>query len=656
MRHLLTHGVAFLCSIVLVAGASSAAAAADGEGRRVHHVDCRATGGGANGSPTHPWRTLDQVNSLALDAGDRLVFARGSRCTGTLAPKGAGRPGHPLVIGAYGEGAKPVIDGAGAPDAVLLHNTEWVEVSGLEITNAGNPGRNKRGVHVLLDDYGTGTHYWLTDLVIHDVLGDDTKHTGGSAGILFSVTGSTVETRFDDVRVEGNTLRTVDREGIYFASSWNNRPVITDYNPAGPRWLPATRVVVRGNTLEDLGGDGIVLTATDGALVERNVVRGFQRRSAGYNAGIWPWNADHTVFQYNDVSGGETTRDGMAYDVDEGSFGTVFQYNYSHDNAGGFFLVCTAGGTLGDAVIRYNISQNDRFRGIETCSGSFDDVRFLNNTIYIAPGVSQTVVNENTAQRHEIAFRNNVVVKEGTGKATFALRSGAVTVSDNMLHNIAGAPANPGGGTADPLLTGRGTATGIGDAGAAYALHADSPALGAGAALPDIGDRDFSGNPVPPDTAPSIGAYNGPGVEGARPTPVEASPVTPLLSNSGFENGLTGWATRNAASVADAHEGTKAARLTAPAGGFATAEQSVTGLRPATRYVLSAWIRNDGGSTVLGAKGFGGAATSASVSDNEWTLASVEFTTGTTGSTATVFCYREQPGTAVCDDVTLRAL
>ncbi|MGW8884947.1 right-handed parallel beta-helix repeat-containing protein [Streptomyces sp. NPDC055749] len=508
-----------LC-VLLTLGTAAPAAAAHGEGRTVHHVDCRTADGHRNGSADRPWNSLKQVNSLPLKAGDKVLFARGSRCTGTLAPRGAGAEGNPLTIGAYGTGAKPVIDGAGAPDAVLLRNTEWIEVSGLEITNAGAPGRNKRGVHVVLDDYGTGSHYRLTGLDIHDVLGDDTKHTGGSAGILFSVTGSAVETRFDDVRVEGNTLRTVDREGIYFASSWNNRPAITDYDPAGPRWIPATRVVVRGNTLEDLGGDGIVMTATDGALVERNTVRGFQRRSAGYNAGIWPWNADNTVFQHNDVSGGETTRDGMAYDVDEGSYGTVFQYNYSHDNAGGFFLVCTAGGHLGDAVIRHNISQNDRFRGIETCSGSFDDVRFLNNTIYIGPGISQTVVNENTTNKHQIAFRNNLVVKEGAGTAGFSLRSGAVTASHNTLRNITGAPANPGGSTADPLIVGRGTATSSADAGAAYALHADSPAIGAGIALADAGDRDYSGNPITPGSAPNVGAYNGAGITGPLPTPV----------------------------------------------------------------------------------------------------------------------------------------
>ncbi|MFC9456246.1 hypothetical protein [Streptomyces sp. NPDC056983] len=199
----------------------------------------------------------------------------------------------------------------------------------------------------------------------------------------------------------------------------------------------------------------------------------------------------------------------MAYDVDEGSFGTVFQYNYSHDNAGGFFLVCSADGTLGDAVIRFNISQNDHFRGIETCRGSFSGVRFLHNTIYVGDGVGQTVVNENTTSRHEIAFDDNIVVKEGAGTAAFTLRSGGVTASHNVLYGIGATPSNPGGTTADPLLTRPGAATGYGDAGAAYALRAGSPALGAGAPLADAGTRDFAGNPVVPGAAPNIGAWNG---------------------------------------------------------------------------------------------------------------------------------------------------
>ncbi|MFI9773365.1 right-handed parallel beta-helix repeat-containing protein [Streptomyces sp. NPDC051956] len=494
---------------VTALAAAPAATAASPFKSRAHYVDCRSGTGPQKGTRAAPWRTLAAVNAQHLGPGDQVLLKRGTHCTGTLTPNGAGAPGSPVRIAAYGTGAKPVIDGGGAPDTVLLRNTQWIEVSDLEITNAANPGTKRRGVRVVLSDYGTGRHYRLTGLDIHDIRGDDTKDNDGSAGILFSVTGSAKETHYDDVRVENNTLRTVDREGIFFASSWNQRPAISGYDPNGPHWVPSTGVVVRGNTLNDLGGDGIVMTATKDALVEHNTLHGFQRRSAGYNAGMWPWNADGTVFQYNETSGGETTRDGMAYDVDEGSFGTVFQYNYSHDNAGGFFLVCSADGTLGDAVIRFNISQNDHFRGIETCRGSFSGVRFLHNTIYVGDGVSQTVVNENTTSRHEIAFDNNLVVKQGAGTAAFTLRSGGVTASHNALYGIGAAPANPGGTTADPLLIRPGTATGYADAAAAYALRAGSPALGTGAPLADAGARDFAGNPVVPGAAPNIGAWNG---------------------------------------------------------------------------------------------------------------------------------------------------
>ncbi|MFE6667406.1 right-handed parallel beta-helix repeat-containing protein [Streptomyces sp. NPDC057697] len=505
-RAVRTAGAA-LVAVALAAStapAASATTASRDSSRHVQYVDCAASTGTANGSRTRPWRTLDQVNRLHLRTGSSVLLRRGTRCTGTLAPQGTGRPGSPMVIGAYGQGAKPVIDGNGNPETLLLRNTQWVEASNLEITNSGNPGRNKRGVRVQLQDYGTGTHYRLTGLDIHDILGDDTKGTEGSAGILFSVTGSAVPTRFDDVLVSGNTVRTVDREGIYFASTWNNRPVHGDYDPNGPGYLPSTRVVVRGNTLKDLGGDGIVITATDGTLVEHNRLDGFQRRSAGYNAGMWPWNADNTVFQYNEVSGGETTRDGMAYDVDEGTFGTVFQYNVSHDNAGGFFLVCTATGTLGDAVIRYNVSRDDHFRGIETCRGSFEGVRFHNNTIHIGAGVSQTVVNENTTERHGIAFENNIVVKKGPGTASFQLRSGSVTLSHNDLVNTADAPANPGGTTADPLLSDPTGPLPLG-----LRLRHGSPALRAGVPVPGSPGRDLYGNRV--GNPPNMGADQGHG-------------------------------------------------------------------------------------------------------------------------------------------------
>jgi len=82
-------------------------------------------------------------------------------------------------------------------------------------------------------------------------------------------------------------------------------------------------VVVRHNVLHDIGGDGIVVVATDGALVEHNVVSNANQRSAGYNVAIWPWSADNTIIQHNEAYGTRGQRDGEGFDSDWNSRNTV---------------------------------------------------------------------------------------------------------------------------------------------------------------------------------------------------------------------------------------------------------------------------------------------------------------------------------------------
>src|SRR5690348_11194438 len=81
-----------------------------------HYVDCTA-GSPGDGSMAAPWNSLTAVNAAALGPGDRVLFRRGTRCTGTFAPSGSGTAGAPIVAGAYGTGPKPALDGNGAPDA-----------------------------------------------------------------------------------------------------------------------------------------------------------------------------------------------------------------------------------------------------------------------------------------------------------------------------------------------------------------------------------------------------------------------------------------------------------------------------------------------------------------------------------------------------------
>lgn len=495
-----------LAPLLALPGVASASAPDSPAQGTDYRVDCSATGGHPDGPV---FTTLAEVNAHVFSPGDTISFRRGTTCVGTLEPKGSGTAAAPIQVGAYGRGAPPVLDGAGAPNVIHLYNQEYWEIRDLDITDAANPGGNRRGVLIELKDYGVGHHYVLQDLTIHDVLGDDTKDQTGSAGILFAVNGDAVPTSFDDVAVEDNAVRHVDREGIFFASSWSHRPEVGD--PVGPAWTPSTHVVVRRNHLSDIGGDGIVMTVTDHALVERNVLKGFQLRSGGYNAGMWPYNADHTLFQFNDTSGGGSTLDGMAYDVDQGAIGTVFQYNYSHDNAGGFFLICNANGVVKDAVIRYNISQNDSYRGFETCTaGGIEGASVYNNTVYVGPGVSQVAVNENNTLDRRIAFADNIFTADG-GTMTFNVKSDLTTFAANLYDGIDGAPADAAAIRSSAQLVAPGTATDAAHADG-YELRAGSPALDSGVTIADNGGRDYFGNPVPAGRAPNRGAYAGPGV------------------------------------------------------------------------------------------------------------------------------------------------
>lgn len=62
-------------------------------------------------SETSPWKTIDKVNTIfsSLKPGDRILFKRGEVFYGSLMIMKSGTSDLPIVIGAYGNGAKPVI-------------------------------------------------------------------------------------------------------------------------------------------------------------------------------------------------------------------------------------------------------------------------------------------------------------------------------------------------------------------------------------------------------------------------------------------------------------------------------------------------------------------------------------------------------------------
>ncbi|WP_125702184.1 carbohydrate binding domain-containing protein [Lacticaseibacillus daqingensis] len=427
------------------------------EGKHVYYVDATAGNDSNSGTSTdQAWQSLAQVNQTTFQPGDAILLKAGAHWTGTLAPKGSGSAAQPIILGAYGDGAKPVIDGAGQENTVSFLNQQYWEVRDLELTNK-EPGLSlttfasspRRGLLILGADYNpdhltktdpsvvTTLHgFNVHDLYIHDIYGQDAKDLNGSAGIQVAVRATglvsgvldpavvNVRTTFDDITIKNNRIAHVNRSGIILYSNWRSRTLLRADNTYGdPKvtpWTPITHVVIEGNSLTDIGGDGIATHMTDGALVAYNYLNGFNTRSAGYNAGMWAWDADNATFQYNEATGGVSTRDGMPWDFDQGEQGTLYQYNYSHDNAGGTLLFCsdtaaeTGAGTK-NGIFRYNLSVNDRYQLFTNCSGTgVQNIDVYNNTFYVGQGLNTNLlVNQNAATG--VTFKNNIFYNLGTG-------------------------------------------------------------------------------------------------------------------------------------------------------------------------------------------------------------------------------------------------
>ncbi|MHA7110653.1 cadherin domain-containing protein [Sunxiuqinia elliptica] len=76
----------------------------------------------AGTSISHPWKSLEKVNSFKPSAGDKILFKRGDEWEGTLVISASGTTGNPITYGAYGTGEKPRIYGSQEITGWQLHS------------------------------------------------------------------------------------------------------------------------------------------------------------------------------------------------------------------------------------------------------------------------------------------------------------------------------------------------------------------------------------------------------------------------------------------------------------------------------------------------------------------------------------------------------
>lgn len=476
-------------------------------------------------SQSSPWKNLEKVNETVFRPGDKILFKAGTRYQGQLRPQGSGSVEHPIIIDRYGDGDRPLIASEGKfSEALLIKNQEYWEVNNLELTNTGETREEFRyGVRLLAWDYGTVHHIQLKNIFVHNINGSLVKNRGEGQGIVWENGGKNIRSRFKDLLIENCHLLRTDRNGICGYSEHSDRT----------EWFPSTNVVIRNNLLEDIGGDCIKPWGSDSVLIERNVVRGGRQRCDDYAAGIWPWSCDNVVIQYNEVSGIKGKKDGQSFDSDGNCQNIIFQYNYTHDNEGGFMLMCNDGAwkmpnSVGNTgtIIRYNISQNDHTR-LFHFAGPCKNTKIYNNVFYVGKEIDLHLFlwTDYNGWSDETYIYNNIFYVEGIGRNSWAvqrnnMRDGTFlsfpgfgqstnyNFKNNIFYgNFEDIPEDWKSGYINPMLIDPGSGKEGFDSLVCYNLKDGSPCIGAGLPILNNGGRDFWGNSVSEHDPPAIGIH-----------------------------------------------------------------------------------------------------------------------------------------------------
>jgi len=496
-------GATALCLVVMVASISAISTPENGT---KYYVDSIAGNDSNPGTdPGSAWQSLDKVNSMVFKPGDSILLKAGCYWVGQLKPKGSGNSSKQITLDMYGYDAlprhlrnKPHIDGNGVYATVLLEGVEYWTVSNLDVSNTtrATHWQRRNGIVVLAKPAGITHRIIIQDCEVHHVDGDYRRNIGNfnmykNSGIRVSYPGtSSPENRYDEVLIQRNFVHDVKTSGIYVVSE---RDAHLEIN--------YTNVRVANNTVIRTGADGAIISHCISPVVEHNLIL-----DAGYHgnymstrviAGLWgDNNTGEILFQYNEVARTKKFQgDGQAFDTDWGTGGTsIFQYNYTHENEGGFFLNCAdlrPHPEYVKTILRYNVSVNDEQSIIWRDSATAVEV--YNNVFYktvgtLDPGNSETY-----------KYWNNIF--------NFSIEPnwGSCEYSHNCYFPIDKNKDDAQGISGDPRFV-KPSWVGDGRKNAdAYKIKADSPCIDKGMSIPDSGSQDFWGNALFKG-APDIGA------------------------------------------------------------------------------------------------------------------------------------------------------
>ena len=341
-------------------------------------------------SKTSAWQSIERVNAAQLLPGDSVLFQANQVFLGNLyfADQRTGQVEKPITVSSYGFGRATIDAGAGA--GCIVKNMGGIHLRNLNFIGAGASKNTNSGI---LFSHTLPGRVRLGDIRIHRVDVSGFKHSG----ICFrSEPPDQSRSGFCDVSITSVTSHDNGDAGISCIGAWN--PEREGY--AHANFYVGNCSVYRNAGIPGKGshsGNGIVLAQIDGALIEH--CRAYENGSlndyeGGGPVGIWVWDANRVVIQFNESHHNRTgsRKDGGGFDLDGGVRNSTIQHNYSHDNDGPGYLLAQFSGARAfyGNVLRHNVSVNDgrknRYGSIHLwstgASGGITDTVFYANTVF----------------------------------------------------------------------------------------------------------------------------------------------------------------------------------------------------------------------------------------------------------------------------------
>ena len=222
------------------------------------------------------WATITKVNATTFNPGDTILFQRGATFNNAaLVCDNSGTSGSRVTFGAYGSGARPILDGGAGTTPPVTVTGNWVTLQDLHVRNAGPTVTSQRGIAWVGTDglcqrvYSTGNTTGLqADNGAHRLRVTDSEFSYNQT--VFIGSGGD-----DDYGAMGISLQQVDDVEVDHCVFTGNYGASTDYDFDGAaiEVYGAVRAVLHHNistdcpTFSELGH-----TRTDDITFHHNLI------------------------------------------------------------------------------------------------------------------------------------------------------------------------------------------------------------------------------------------------------------------------------------------------------------------------------------------------------------------------------------------------